>query len=181
MCINWALFFSHRLWVILLLRLKDQMKKQRETFTGKEQFCIESTFSSASLIFLFLTPPPRNAEWICFLPPILDYSLWKKIVCMAGFWAWLVSKALFTKAPWHPCAWPWRRSSRGLWSSTAAAPSLSSTMQVSRNPGTALSITVSHWQQMTQSYPPCPVQFYMFIPKSPKTRAFLETWKSWHA
>ena len=36
----------------------------------------------------------------------------------------------------------------------------------------------SHGQQMTQSYPPCPVQFYMFIPKSPKTRAFLETWKS---
>lgn len=84
-------------------------------------------------------------------------------VCVAGFWVWPVFKALFTKAPWHLCAWPWQGSSISLWSSIAVAPNLSSTMEVSHNlwsscPGALGSLffyTKNKWYKIT--VPPCAV------------------------
>lgn len=103
-----------------------------------------------------------SAGWICFLPPILQYCLWKRTVCVAGFWVWPVFKALFTKAPWRLCAWPWQRSSVRRWSSTAAAPSPSSIMRVShslRSSRPAALVSLSPFvcsEQMVQTYPSGP-------------------------
>lgn len=134
------------------------MKKQRETLTGKEHsFFKEKSFSTARLTSMFVNssshpfPTSLVQNKFVFTLPSCNIVCGNGLVCVAGFWVWPVFKDLFMKAPWLLCAWPWQRSSISLWSSIAAAPSLSSAMQVSYNLWSSLPTSLASPHLCTES------------------------------